>query len=85
MFAWTVLICWSFQSTLSVRRATSFFFLCCQRVCISIHALREESDRVLLHGAGRVLISIHALREESDPCSARRRTSVEENFNPRSP
>ena len=34
---------------------------------ISIHALREESDRVDMIGAAlRSYISIHALREESD-------------------
>ena len=34
---------------------------------ISIHALREEGDGLVLHGADVVqLISIHALREEGD-------------------
>ena len=33
---------------------------------ISIHALREESDRASAGGFFVFLISIHALREESD-------------------
>ena len=34
---------------------------------ISIHALREESDSMIVKAAGLLgLISIHALREESD-------------------
>ena len=44
MFAWTVLICWSFQSTLSVRRATQTVLSAVGQSCISTHALREESD-----------------------------------------
>ena len=34
---------------------------------ISIHVLREESDRLLKGFYGHALISIHVLREESDP------------------
>ena len=55
-----------FQSTLSVRRATSIGRHAPADRGISIHALRKESD--LLQGRaliGRV-ISIHALRKESD-------------------
>ena len=55
-----------FQSTLSVRRATSTAsHEWCTRY-ISIHALRKESD--VSGGAAAVLylISIHALRKESD-------------------
>ena len=37
-----------------------------QSIQISIHALREESDKRLLERVGHGLISIHALREESD-------------------
>ena len=37
--------CNSFQSTLSVRRATSLDIVSDQRLDISIHALRKESDR----------------------------------------
>ncbi len=36
------------------------------RVCISIHALREEGDTEAIKKAPTVLISIHALREEGD-------------------
>ena len=56
-----------FQSTLSVRRATSGHAPTVSGVQISIHALREESDTfnvAFLHLP--VSISIHALREESD-------------------
>ncbi|EDT45699.1 hypothetical protein BIFDEN_01535 [Bifidobacterium dentium ATCC 27678] len=40
---------------------------------ISIHALREESDKSVVVAACHVGISIHALREESDiaPCGCR--------------
>ena len=57
----------TFQSTLSVRRATWAGKRADAQGHISIHALREESDlarRIGLRGAGG--ISIHALREESD-------------------
>ena len=57
----------SFQSTLSMRRATEHYVAMPDgRLRISIHALHEESDRAV---PGRVLgatISIHALHEESD-------------------
>ena len=59
-------LCW-FQSTLSVRRATTQAMQEAVSSVISIHALREESD--LIKGcqiAQWVQISIHALREESD-------------------
>ena len=55
-----------FQSTLSVRRATKYsarsFFL----LCISIHALRKESDPIDTRAQDLIAISIHALRKESD-------------------
>ena len=56
-----------FQSTLSVRRATTGFtaFLPLDFL-ISIHALREESDPLAGVKYSDDLISIHALREESD-------------------
>ena len=56
-----------FQSTPSARRATSCPRRAFRHRPISIHALREESDR-LCHDLLAVdrLISIHALREESD-------------------
>ena len=41
--------------------------LACIKSDISIHALREESDKELLQLViGHAIISIHALREESD-------------------
>ena len=56
-----------FQSTLSVRRATTVRDEPRHRIPISIHALREESDPVFDKATGeQVGISIHALREESD-------------------
>ena len=56
-----------FQSTLSVRRATTVDVVTSPRVFISIHALREESDlNELFDGDTTYVISIHALREESD-------------------
>ena len=56
----------SFQSTLSVRRAT---FVCTVGgICliISIHALRKESDDIDDGVVADRVISIHALRKESD-------------------
>ena len=55
-----------FQSTLSVRRATVFLRGLRHILLISIHALREESDRSGRREGLVVVISIHALREESD-------------------
>ena len=56
-----------FQSTLSVRRATNSDCQCISAIGISIHALREESDRInSLKKQTKYAISIHALREESD-------------------
>ena len=56
----------SFQSTLSVRRATGAIILAYLVAEISIHALREESDLGFLIVHRLDAISIHALREESD-------------------
>ena len=56
----------AFLSTLSVRRATITLVYWYFHFAISIHALREESDRGTLNGDFTVTISIHALREESD-------------------
>ena len=63
----------SFQSTLSMRRATT------RRVCrllhgwkISIHALHEESDWQMTNATTYSHISIHALHEESDSSSIRK-------------
>ncbi len=51
---------------------------------ISIHALREESDRAISLDMYRLFISIHALREESD--SPTQLESIGSSyFNPRSP
>ena len=56
-----------FQSTLSMRRATTWSYQLSTMLPISIHALHEESDYRChnRHRQGR-LISIHALHEESD-------------------
>ena len=56
-----------FQSTLSMRRATSHASKAQKYEIISIHALHEESDclRVICHDR-HFPISIHALHEESD-------------------
>ena len=56
----------SFQSTLSVRRATDFLQMTNVLGDISIHALREESDQYHYGQTVNLAISIHALREESD-------------------
>ena len=55
-----------FQSTLSMRRATAPVGWALAGHVISIHALHEESDRLLKGFYGHPLISIHALHEESD-------------------
>ena len=57
----------TFQSTLSMRRATRVSAINPRREAISIHALHEESDSLALYEANAVAISIHALHEESDP------------------
>ena len=56
----------SFQSTLSVRRATQIIKITERRGNISIHALRKESDKLRLTARSSFAISIHALRKESD-------------------
>ncbi len=51
---------------------------------VSIHALREEGDKILnMSGAGAT-VSIHALREEGDNIT-RDAFGVQEGFNPRPP
>ena len=55
-----------FQSTLSVRRATHSAIRRPAGQAISIHALRKESDSIVLQLARDISISIHALRKESD-------------------
>ena len=66
IFITVVITVWIFQSTLSVRRATFADGLDRVSEVISIHALREASDRFFPFRVGVVSISIHALREESD-------------------
>ena len=56
----------SFQSTLSVRRATTILEKLGQAQYISIHALRKESDIFIPRILVIDMISIHALRKESD-------------------
>ena len=73
-----------FQSTLSVRRATSTLVLTRRMRDISIHALRKESDNPLLRHQQLRRISIHALRKESDTGTASASRSST-HFNPRSP
>ena len=51
---------------------------------ISIHALREESDRSTLRIRQAARISIHALREESDGALQKPHTRTAD-FNPRPP
>ena len=55
-----------FLSTPSARRATDVHMDEDPRVHISIHALREEGDRVGRAVVAVEVISIHALREEGD-------------------
>ena len=57
----------TFQSTLSVRRATNYSPAGGAVSQISIHALRKESDDNVTTVAFDNTISIHALRKESDP------------------
>ena len=56
----------TFQSTLSVRRATFLFTAPGEPLDISIHALRKESDARNVNTSRSHNISIHALRKESD-------------------
>ena len=56
----------SFQSTLSVRRATLILIMAQPFQAISIHALRKESDTAVQRHVKCGDISIHALRKESD-------------------
>ena len=60
--------CISFQSTLSVRRATHPSRITSHAPEISIHALRKESDPAVTAQLRVSRISIHALRKESDHC-----------------
>ena len=73
-----------FQSTLSMRRATTFDHYYPVTIPISIHALHEESDLTRGDADARYVISIHALHEESDP-PPRQSLRFVSYFNPRSP
>ena len=73
-----------FQSTLSVRRATNYPRQILNIPCISIHALREESDAYEYTLPKAIKISIHALREESDNLKNIDIWNLRD-FNPRSP
>ena len=55
-----------FLSTPSARRATAYVHPPFRTSSISIHALREEGDRIQVPNAQAAMISIHALREEGD-------------------
>ena len=74
----------TFQSTLSVRRATQSLGGDTKAAAISIHALRKESDCRVSCSQAVVQISIHALRKESD-ASRLSLLAVIRYFNPRSP
>ena len=75
----------TFQSTLSLRRATSAQQIYMQLMQISIHALLAESDiSVSPVSDPAALISIHALLAESD-CSPGLGREAPGDFNPRSP
>ena len=74
-----------FLSTPSARRATAGCAGTVQRGAISIHALREEGDRVSGRRRTRLrTISIHALREEGDTRKASNISSTSY-FYPRPP
>ena len=60
-------MCSKFLSTPSARRATGALQVRQPGHDISIHALCEEGDRVVLIINQFVIISIHALCEEGDP------------------
>ena len=78
-------VCWlEFQSTLSVRRATHPHQRRGNRLHISIHALRKESDIIDARLRKLRVISIHALRKESDGALLGVLARVRD-FNPRSP
>ena len=63
---WTKEKVYIFLSTPSARRATFCKDGEVSAEWISIHALREEGDRVRHQFSGLFQISIHALREEGD-------------------
>ena len=74
-----------FQSTPSARRATGYTSTRAPKHTISIHALREEGDRISgRRQIPRQHISIHALREEGD-CRSKKNSQTPKYFNPRPP
>ena len=73
-----------FLSTPSVRRATRPSLRIRHTACISIHALREEGDRIRLRNFRFLVISIHALREEGDRKTKQENTEKKD-FYPRPP
>ena len=76
----------TFQSTLSMRRATGSRPSEVPNQSISIHALHEESDPPAgFTASSKMRISIHALHEESDLRSRRFCAVASCDFNPRSP
>ena len=75
----------TFQSTLSMRRATEWCNPQPSTDEISIHALHEESDLIKARMRKNEMISIHALHEESDWKRCRGRGRGIWDFNPRSP
>ena len=66
-----------FLSTPSARRATRCTQNAPRRCAISIHALREEGDRLRSLWSLVLVISIHALREEGDMGSQAREVVAE--------
>ena len=74
-----------FLSTPSARRATPAAITLAQFIIISIHALREEGDRLLARLSVLLrTISIHALREEGDQLGAEVKRELDD-FYPRPP
>ena len=74
-----------FQSTLSMRRATE---TCCRAVtmlCISIHALHEESDQPGQFVLGATVEFQSTLSMRRATRFRRRTETVGQDFNPRSP
>ena len=80
--------CWCklyrFLSTPSARRATLPILTAEPVLYISIHALREEGDRIASAVIVCAPISIHALREEGD-CNRHNRSARSRYFYPRPP
>ncbi len=70
---------WSFQSTLSMRRATQSIMASFGAFDISIHALHEESDfsSSMVCSRGRLFQSTLSMRRATDsPCDSRHRRYI---------